>query len=269
MAHKPAPKKTSDEDRPADARRAAGMASKLVDRFALWSGVAGLIPSRSLISPVGGLQIQMVRRLSQIYRRAVFGKPRQGVIASLVGSLIPATSGIGAASMLKFVPVIGTVTAALSCRCCRRAPPSPSAKRLSNISRSGGTLLDLIRRTIVSSFRAQKEMWDLAIQERQQPSSFRYRRGGGGELTRTGPLCRRSSGDSTAEHNVRSGAQTEPYARSHIYIVFCLLTGLCGIDRRMGFFGTFLLAIVTTPFVVLPLLLITGPSRRAEQRRHP
>ncbi len=54
---------------------------------------------------------------------------------------------------------------------------------------------------------------------------------------------------------------------SVIYIAFCLLTGLCGIDRRMGFFGTFLLALVTTPLVVLPLLLLTGPNRRVEWRR--
>jgi hypothetical protein len=52
-----------------------------------------------------------------------------------------------------------------------------------------------------------------------------------------------------------------------IYLVFCVLTGLCGIDRRMGFFGTFFLALITTPFVVLPVLLLTGPSRRAEWRR--
>jgi hypothetical protein len=54
---------------------------------------------------------------------------------------------------------------------------------------------------------------------------------------------------------------------SIVYIIFCLLTGLCGIDRRMGFVGTFLLALVTTPLLVLPLLLITGPSRRVEWRR--
>jgi hypothetical protein len=52
-----------------------------------------------------------------------------------------------------------------------------------------------------------------------------------------------------------------------VYLVFCVLTGLCGIDRRMGFFGTFFLALITTPFVVLPVLLLTGPSRRAEWRR--
>ncbi len=45
-----------------------------------------------------------------------------------------------------------------------------------------------------------------------------------------------------------------------IYVVFCALTGVLGIDRRMGFFGTFLIAIVTTPFVVLPILLLTAPS---------
>ena len=52
-----------------------------------------------------------------------------------------------------------------------------------------------------------------------------------------------------------------------IYIIFCVLTGLCGSDRRMGFLGTFILALATTPLVVLPVLLLTGPSRRFEWRR--
>lgn len=52
-----------------------------------------------------------------------------------------------------------------------------------------------------------------------------------------------------------------------VYIAFCLLTGLCGIERRMGFVGTFFLALVTTPLLVLPVLLLTGPSRRVEWRR--
>ena len=54
-----------------------------------------------------------------------------------------------------------------------------------------------------------------------------------------------------------------------IYIILCLLTGLCGSQRRMGFFGTFILAIITTPLVVLPVLLLTGPLRRIEWRRCP
>jgi hypothetical protein len=54
-----------------------------------------------------------------------------------------------------------------------------------------------------------------------------------------------------------------------VYIIFCVLTGFCGIQRRMGFFGTFLLALFVTPLVVLLLLLATGPSRRVEWRRRP
>lgn len=54
-----------------------------------------------------------------------------------------------------------------------------------------------------------------------------------------------------------------------VYIILCVLTGLCGSQRRMGFSGTFVLAIITTPLVVLPVLLITGPSSRVEWRRCP
>ena len=44
------------------------LASRLVNRFALWSGVAGLIPLPVVdVVAVGGLQVQMLRRLSQIY----------------------------------------------------------------------------------------------------------------------------------------------------------------------------------------------------------
>jgi hypothetical protein len=47
-----------------------------------------------------------------------------------------------------------------------------------------------------------------------------------------------------------------------VYVIFCLLTGLCGSQRRMGFFGTFLIALLVTPVPVLVILLVTGPSQR-------
>jgi len=49
-----------------------------------------------------------------------------------------------------------------------------------------------------------------------------------------------------------------------LYVVFCVLTGLYGIERRLGFFGIFLLALATTPLLVMPALLITAPRRRIE-----
>jgi hypothetical protein len=53
------------------------------------------------------------------------------------------------------------------------------------------------------------------------------------------------------------------------YLIFCALVGLCGTQRRMGFTGTFILSIVLTPIVVLAILLMTGPSRRAELEHQP
>ena len=47
-----------------------------------------------------------------------------------------------------------------------------------------------------------------------------------------------------------------------IYLVVCLLAILCCNQGGTGFFGTFILAIITAPLMVLPVLLLTGPSRR-------
>jgi hypothetical protein len=54
-----------------------------------------------------------------------------------------------------------------------------------------------------------------------------------------------------------------------LYVVFSLLVGLCGSQRRMGFIGTFLLSLLFTPVIVLIVLLLTGPSQRAVWHRRP
>ena len=54
-----------------------------------------------------------------------------------------------------------------------------------------------------------------------------------------------------------------------LYVIFCILAGLCGMHRRMGFFGTFLLSLVVTPVVVLLMLVLTAPSDRVERDRRP
>jgi hypothetical protein len=58
-----------------------------------------------------------------------------------------------------------------------------------------------------------------------------------------------------------------PLAVLAAYLVFCVMVGLCGSQRRMGFTGTFLLSLIITPVIMLIMLLITGPSRRAEMAR--
>lgn len=58
-----------------------------------------------------------------------------------------------------------------------------------------------------------------------------------------------------------------PLAVLMVYLIFSILVGLCGSQRRMGFTGTFLLSLVITPVLALVVILITGPSRRAENAR--
>jgi uncharacterized protein (DUF697 family) len=136
-------------------------ANQLVNRFAIWSGVAGLIPMPVLdVFAVGGLQLQMVRRLSQLYSVNFSENSGKAIIASLAGSMIPTTSGLGAASTMKFVPVIGTLTASF-------LMPTLSAGATYAIGRafiqhfeSGGTLLDFNAPDYREFVRSQKEMWE-------------------------------------------------------------------------------------------------------------
>jgi uncharacterized protein (DUF697 family) len=137
------------------------MASKLVDRFALWSGVAGLIPVPVVdVFTVGGLQIQMVRRISQIYDVEFSENRGKALIASLAGSMIPATSGIGAASVLKAVPVIGTIAGGFVMPVLSAGATYAIGKAFIQHFATGGTLLDFNPPDYREFIKRQKDMWD-------------------------------------------------------------------------------------------------------------
>jgi uncharacterized protein (DUF697 family) len=139
----------------------AEMASKLVERFALWSGVAGLIPLPIVdVVTVGGLQIQMVRRISQIYDVPFSENRGKALIASLAGTMIPATSGIGAASTLKFVPLVGMVTSAFVMPVLSAGATYAIGKAFIQHFASGGTLLDFDPPDYREFIKGQKEMWN-------------------------------------------------------------------------------------------------------------
>jgi uncharacterized protein (DUF697 family) len=137
------------------------MASRLVERFAIWSGVAGLIPVPVVDAvAVGGLQLQMLRRLSQIYGVPFSANSGKALIASVAGSMIPATSGIGAASLLKAVPVLGTITAGFVMPALSAGATYAIGKAFIQHFESGGTLLDFNPPDYREFIKAQKEMWD-------------------------------------------------------------------------------------------------------------
>jgi uncharacterized protein (DUF697 family) len=137
------------------------VASKLVDRFAIWSGVAGLLPLPIFDTiAVGGLQLQMLRRLSQIYEVAFSQNSGKALIASMAGSMIPATSGIGAASVLKAVPIFGTIVSGFVMPVLSAGATYAIGKAFIQHFATGGTLLDFSPPDYREFIKAQKEKWD-------------------------------------------------------------------------------------------------------------
>jgi uncharacterized protein (DUF697 family) len=151
------------------------LASKLVDRFAIWSGVAGLIPVPVIdVVAVGGLQIQMVRRISQIYDVEFSENRGKALIAALAGSMIPTTSGIGAASALKVVPFFGAIVSAFVMPVLSAGATFAIGKAFIQHFASGGTLLDFNPPDYREFVKAHKEMWDSRVRgtaKSAEPSS--------------------------------------------------------------------------------------------------
>ncbi len=140
------------------ARRA--VAVKLAERFAFWSGAAGLIPVPFVdLAAVGGVQIQMLRRISQIYGVPFSENQGKALIASLVGSIIPASSGVGAASLFKSVPVVGMAISGLVMPVLSAGATYAIGMAFIEHFTSGGSLLDFNPRDYRDFIKAQKEMW--------------------------------------------------------------------------------------------------------------
>jgi len=119
-------------------------ARRLVERFAFWSGIAGLLPIPVVdLAAIGGLQIQMLRRLSQIYGVPFSANRGKAIIASLVGTMIPASTGLGMASMIKTVPVAGTAIGAITTPAMAVGATYVIGMVFIEHFSRGGTLLDL------------------------------------------------------------------------------------------------------------------------------
>jgi uncharacterized protein (DUF697 family) len=119
------------------------LALKLVNRFSLYSSAAGLIAVPAIdFAAVCGLQIQMLRRLSEIYGVPFSENLGKSVLAGFAGSAIPATTAVGAGSALKTLPVLGTSVGAVT----MAAGAAGATYLIGNIFikhfASGGTLLD-------------------------------------------------------------------------------------------------------------------------------
>lgn len=141
-----------------DDRRA--LAEKLVERFSLWSGAAGLIPVPFVdLATVCGVQIQMLRRISQIYGVPFSENLGKALIAGLAGSMIPASSGVGAASLAKGVPVVGLVVSAVVMPVLSAGATYAIGMAFIEHFSSGGTLLNFNPLDYSEFIKTRKNFW--------------------------------------------------------------------------------------------------------------
>jgi uncharacterized protein (DUF697 family) len=135
-------------------------ASKLIENFSMWAGVAGIIPIPVVdLAAIGGLQLQMVRRLSEIYDVPFSANRGKALIASLAGASIPTSSAMGAASVLKAIPFIGAVVSAFALPALSGGATYAIGKAFRQHFASGGTFLDFSPPDYREFIKAQKNMW--------------------------------------------------------------------------------------------------------------
>jgi uncharacterized protein (DUF697 family) len=152
----------TDSDATMTVERRDELASQLVDRFSLWSGAAGLIPLPLVdVAAVGGVQLQMLRRLSEIYGVPFSENRGKSILASLAGALIPASTAtstaVGFSSLIKGLPGVGTAIGALSMPVFSAAATYIIGKVFIQHFASGGTLLDFNPPDYREFIKAQKE----------------------------------------------------------------------------------------------------------------
>lgn len=135
-------------------------AIKLVERFAMWSGAGGLVPVPLVgLVAVGALQLQMLRRLSQIYNVPFADNRGKALISSLAGAVIPASAGLGASELLKAIPVVGTVIGALISPTLAAGLTYAIGKAFIQHFETGGTLFDFNPPDYREFLRGQRDMW--------------------------------------------------------------------------------------------------------------
>ena len=134
------------------------LASHLVDRLSLWSGAAGLIPVPLVdMSAVGGVQLHMLRRLSEIYGVPFSENRGKSILTSLVGAVIPASTATTTASLMKGLPVIGTAIGVLTMPVVSAGATWVIGKVFIQHFASGGTLLDFNLPDYRGFIRTQRE----------------------------------------------------------------------------------------------------------------
>jgi len=118
-------------------------AEKLVNSYMGWSAGAGLVPVPGLdLAAIAGVQIKMLDDLSKLYNVPFTKNVAKAIIGALVGSSGSLLLSAPAASLMKFVPIVGNIAALFVEPAASAAATYALGKVFIQHFESGGTFLD-------------------------------------------------------------------------------------------------------------------------------
>jgi uncharacterized protein (DUF697 family) len=130
------------------------VAKKIVKNYMWWSMGAGLIPVPFVdLAAVSGVQLKMLKDMSDVYEINFSENKGKSIVSALLGSIVPNSLSVGnVGSLLKMVPIIGTVLGGVSMSLFSGAATYAIGKIFIQHFEAGGTFLDFNPITVKEYF---------------------------------------------------------------------------------------------------------------------
>jgi uncharacterized protein (DUF697 family) len=130
------------------------IAQNIVKNYMWWSMGAGLIPVPFVdLAAVSGVQLKMLKDMSDVYDIKFSENKGKSIVSALLGSIVPNSLSVGnMGSLLKMVPLIGSVLGGLSMSLFSGAATYAIGKVFIQHFEAGGTFLDFNPITVKEYF---------------------------------------------------------------------------------------------------------------------
>jgi uncharacterized protein (DUF697 family) len=130
------------------------VSKKIVKNYMWWSMGAGLIPVPFVdLAAVTGVQLKMLKDMSEVYGISFSENKGKSFVSALLGSIVPNSLSFGnMGSLLKMIPVVGSVFGGLSMSLFSGAATYAIGKIFIQHFEAGGTFLDFNPVTVKEYF---------------------------------------------------------------------------------------------------------------------
>lgn len=142
-------------------------AMALVKGYVPWSAGAGLLPLPVFdMLALTAVQLRMLSKLSAMYGVPFFENGVKSIVSSLLGTVISTNLGVALGSLVRVVPLVGTVAAMVSVPTLYSAATYAIGRVFVTHFEAGGTFLDFdpqkTRAYFIAEFEKAKAQPDLA-----------------------------------------------------------------------------------------------------------